>query len=173
MEKTVIVINGRGGCGKDTVCDICSGLYSVVNVSSITPIKELAAAAGWNGEKDPKSRKMLADLKELFTEYNDLPTRYVLSELDKFLLGDSDIMFVHIREASEIEKFVKASSLKCRTVTLLVKRITDDYSDKELGNASDDNVYDYDYDYTFVNKASSVEKLSEDVKKFFRTKIMK
>ena len=171
--KTVIVINGRGGCGKDTICDICAGLYRVVNVSSITPIKEIAALGGWNGEKDPKSRKMLADLKELFTEYNDLPTKYILSELDRFLASDSEILFVHIREASEIKKFVKQASEKCGVITLLVKRHTGDYSSEALGNASDDDVEDYDYDFTFINSAASVEALSKDVESFFKTNIMK
>ena len=173
MKKTVIVINGRGGCGKDTICDLCGKIYPVINVSSITPIKEIARMAGWNGEKDAKSRKMLADLKELFKNYNDYPNKYVLNELDRFLKTDCRFLFVHIREADEIEKYVRDASLKCRTLTLLVKRKTDDYSDSALGNSSDDNVEDYTYDYTFINKASSLEELAEDVKDFFAKLIEK
>jgi hypothetical protein len=50
MQKTVIVINGSGGVGKDTLCDIAATHYSVWNISSIDPIKELAAITGWNGD---------------------------------------------------------------------------------------------------------------------------
>ena len=46
MRKMVFVINGRGGVGKDTLCELAAKAYSVKNVSSITPIKELAAQVG-------------------------------------------------------------------------------------------------------------------------------
>ena len=41
MEKITIVINGVGGCGKDTLVEILSGYHKVKNISSITPIKEI------------------------------------------------------------------------------------------------------------------------------------
>ena len=42
MNKIVIIINGRGGVGKDTLCDFAAKHYKVENISSITPIKDLA-----------------------------------------------------------------------------------------------------------------------------------
>ena len=42
MLKTIIVINGAGGVGKDTLCNIAARHFAVWNISSITPIKELA-----------------------------------------------------------------------------------------------------------------------------------
>ena len=45
----IYVINGSGGTGKDTVCDITAKYYKVRNISSITPIVEIAKFAGWNG----------------------------------------------------------------------------------------------------------------------------
>ena len=47
MEKTVIVINGAGGVGKDTLCEFAEKHYKVMNISSITPIKEIAAMCGY------------------------------------------------------------------------------------------------------------------------------
>jgi adenylate kinase len=62
MNKAVIIINGAGGVGKDTICDLAAKHFKVKNISSITPIKELAARCGWGGEKDDKARKFLSDL---------------------------------------------------------------------------------------------------------------
>ena len=73
MEKAVFVINGTGGVGKDTVCEMAAALCPVRSVSSITPIVEIARSAGWDGVKTPASRRLLSRLKDAFTEYNDLP----------------------------------------------------------------------------------------------------
>ena len=182
MKKTIVVINGRGGCGKDTICEIAAKYCRVRNVSSITPIKDLASHAGWNGEKDPKSRKMLADLKQLFTEYNDLCNSYILSEAREFLAADEELMFVHIREGSEIEKFVnsarelltslgQADSCDCKT--LLVSRVTEGYSNEALGNAADDCVNDYGYDLHYENSASTLEYLEKDFAEYLKNILIK
>ena len=151
MKKTVIVINGAGGVGKDTLCEIASRHFKVKNVSSITPIKEIATLCGWSGKKDDKSRKFLADLKSLTVEYNDYPTRWALSEYRDFLRSDEEIMFVHIREPQEISKFVLATNGEAKTLLvrggLRMKRTV-------YGNSADDSVEDYKYDYYFMNDAT-------------------
>ena len=43
MKKLGIVINGRGGVGKDTLCDFAAKVYRTVNVSSVDPIKKIAS----------------------------------------------------------------------------------------------------------------------------------
>ncbi|MBQ8827838.1 MAG: hypothetical protein IJZ90_01690 [Clostridia bacterium] len=153
-KKLIIVINGRGGCGKDTLCDITAKHYKVRNVSSITPIKEIATIAGWDGSKDPKSRKMLADLKQIFVEYNDYCNTYILNQAKEFAKSDENIMFVHIRECSEIQKFMSRASelesVKC--ISLLVRRTTDDgYGGELLGNSADDGVENMSYDCIYEN----------------------
>lgn len=149
-EKIVIIINGKGGAGKDTVCEIAAKFFKVKIISAITPIKEIASNLGWNGEKDSKSRKFLSDLKRTFIEYNDLPNNYLEEEYLKFKKSDFDILFVHIRENDQIDDFKRRVDLKC--VTMLVRSSKMAYSNKQYGNYSDDNVEDYTYDYYYLNE---------------------
>ena len=151
MNKTVIIINGAGGVGKDTLCDFTDKYYSTFNTSAITPIKDIAKLLGWDGAKEAKDRKLLADLKKLSIEYNDLPTNYLYNEFTKFEQDDFDqIMFMHIREPEEIDKIknkIKENS-SIRIVTLLVKR---EAATNEWGNDADDKVNDYSYDFIYNN----------------------
>ena len=148
--KLTIVINGMGGVGKDTLCQFAAERYLTRNVSSITPIKELAERCGWKGEKTDRARKFLSDLKALTVAYSDYPTVYLTGEYKAFLDSDEELMFVHIREPEEIEKFVKATG--GAAVTLLI-RGGDRFgrAGKQYGNASDDGVENYPYDYVFTN----------------------
>ncbi len=151
-KKLVIVMNGKGGVGKDTLCDALRADYDVINISSITPIKEIARRYGWNGEKDVKSRHFLAELKRVFADYNDLPNRYLMGEYEKFRSGRADILCAHIRENDQIAKFVRGVTLPC--ITILVKR---DLETGHYGNDADDGVADYRYDYEFDNNGSIAE----------------
>ena len=149
MKKAVIVINGAGGVGKDTLCDLAAKHFKVYNVSSITPIKEIAALCGWDGSKDDKSRKFLADLKRISVEYNDYPTLWAKARYEEFLSSENEIMFLHVREPEEIKKFVSATEGEAKT--LLIRggcRMTK----TNYGNAADDSVEDYVYDYYYVNE---------------------
>ena len=92
MRKIVFVINGAGGVGKDTLCDLAAKHFKVYNVSSIDPIKEIAAMTGWKGEKTDKARKYLSDLKALTINYNDYPTVWGKARFDEFMHSEpSDI----------------------------------------------------------------------------------
>ena len=64
MEKITVIINGVGGCGKDTLVEMLSSHRKVKNISSITPVKKIAEHCGWLGEKTDKARKFLSDLKK-------------------------------------------------------------------------------------------------------------
>ena len=165
MSKTVIVINGAGGVGKDTLCEFAEKHFKVMNISSITPIKEIAAMCGWNGEKTDKARKFLSDLKALSIEYNDFPTVWAMKKYNEFIESDKEILFVHIREAAEIKKFVKATEGKAKT--LLIRggaRMTK----SNYGNASDDGVENYPYDYYFLND-KTLQEAEDDFVSFLKT----
>ena len=163
MKKLVVVINGAGGVGKDTMCSFAARVYKVRNVSSVDPIKAIARMAGWDGDKSDKSRKMLSDLKMLFTQYNDLCLRYIKEQYQQFLQGDEQVMFVHIREPEEIARFVETAPEHIRT--LLIRN-----SSKEqhvYSNVSDDNVEQYTYDGVYDN-CLTLEETEEAFLTFFR-----
>ena len=151
MKKAVLVINGAGGVGKDTLCDLAAKRFKVYNTSTIIPIKEIAALCGWDGTKDDKSRKFLSDLKRISVEYNDYPTTWAVERYKEFLSSDNDIMFLHIREPEEIAKFVHATNGEAKTLLI---RGGDRMTKTNYGNAADDFVEKYNYDYYYVNEKS-------------------
>ncbi len=163
MKKSIVVINGTGGSGKDTFVSYCSKYCNVFNFSSIDKIKEIAKLMGWNGGKSEKDRKFLSDLKKLATNYNDLPYNSILQAIDEFYNNNSDLMFIHIREPEEIKRII----LEFNAKSVLIKR-----KNYELikSNSSDANVENYNYDYVIEN--DTLENLEESAKTFVE-KILK
>jgi len=159
MEKTIIIINGTGGAGKDTFVSFCSEITGVLNVSTVDKVKEAAKIlVGWNGEKDEVSRKLLVDLKQLSIAYNDAPTKYILKMSEEFKESENKLMFVHIREAEEIEKAKKLLNAK----TLL---ITNPRVQLITSNDSDGKVNEYKYDY-YIDNDGTLDDLKEKAKRF-------
>lgn len=156
--KKIVVINGTGGSGKDTVTELAAKKYKVYNVSSVDKVKEIAKSCGWSGEKGEKDRKFLSDLKQLLINYNDFPFTDICEKIQMFKNSDNDIMFVHIREPKEIQKIVD----KVGAITLLIKR-------KGLENikSNDSDLYvdNYNYDYC-INNDGSLDELEEKVEEF-------
>ena len=149
MKKTAIVINGSGGVGKDTLCELAGAHFRVMNVSSITPIKEVAAMCGWDGAKDDRARRFLSELKKLCIEYNDYPTVWAAERYREFLDSEDEIMFLHVREPEEIAKFVVATGGAAKTLLI---RGGSRMTKAHYGNASDDGVENYSYDYYYINE---------------------
>ncbi len=168
VDKHVFVINGSGGVGKDTFCQAAEQFWRVQNISSITPICTLARAAGWDGEKTPAARRFLSELKQACTAFNDLPLRYCVEQYQVFMQNDRQILFVHIREPEQIDRFRQAVGPRCKAI--LVRRPAMEQSRGPLGNYSDDNVADYVYDGVFIND-SVLEALPERVHWFLKDMI--
>ena len=159
MGKSIIIINGSGGSGKDTFVSFCSEFVKVLNISTVDKVKEAAKIlVGWNGEKDEAARKMLSDLKKISIEYNDAPTKYIESMVNVFKESDDDLMFVHIREISEIEKAKKLFNAKALLITNpKVQVIT--------SNDSDGKINQFEYDY-YISNDGSLDDLKDKAKQF-------
>ena len=147
MMQRIIVINGEAGCGKDTFVDIIEEANHgrVMQISAITPIKAMADIAGWDGEKTPKSRKFLSDLKDLCDEAFNTSRNYIRREVDVFRsINEYDFLFIHARDPEQIAWIVREFGAR----TLLIKR--DGYTTK-ASNHADANIYNFSYDYEVRN----------------------
>jgi hypothetical protein len=166
VEKIIIVVNGQGGVGKDAFCDAVAKIIPCKTVSSIDVIKRIARKGGWSGEKTDPARKLLSDLKLAFSAYNDFPFKEMMLEVKRFIsTGNHRILFVHIQEPKEIDKFKKAASEFCPCVTLLITR---PQIERDFGNMADDNVKTYPYNFTFVNNYENIQLFSKNVVPFIR-----
>ena len=160
MNKKIVIINGSGGVGKDTFVEFCSEYAKVKNISSVDKVKEAAKIlVNWNGEKDEKSRKFLADLKKMSIDYNNYPITYIKEQAEEFLKdADQEIMFIHIRETSEIAKVKEL--LDAKSLLISSNRV-----EKIVSNSSDANVENYEYDY-YIQNDGTLDELKIKAEKF-------
>ena len=168
----VVIINGIGGSGKDTFVEFCRDLLKnensvsyCINISTVDYVKEIAGYCGWNGEKDPASRKFLSDLKKAMTEWRDLPMMDVkgrlnrFSQITKWNMAQEAVAFVHCREPEEIARLVN----ELNATTLLIRRESAE-NVKQI-NDSDNNVLNYSYDYVVRNEGT-LDDLKESARVF-------
>ena len=94
--------------------------------------------------------------------------RYCTEQLHIFAENDAELLFVHIREPEEIERFRQAAGVNCKTI--LVRRPTLEQARGQLGNRSDDGVAAYTYDAEFLNDGS-LEELPAKVHDFLQALI--
>lgn len=149
MSKKIIITNGVACSGKDTFASILNNYITTIKYSSIDRVKEIATLGGYNGEKSEKDRRLLSDLKVLFSEYNDMPFNDVKSIVEDFNKGlyEEDLLLIDIREPHEIERAKK--EFNARTILIMntnVKQIK--------SNMADANVYNYKYDYVIENNGT-------------------
>lgn len=154
-----VVINGKGGVGKDTFVDCCSQLLGkgrCCNISTVDFVKQVARKCGWNGEKDPATRKFLSSLKDILTEWRDIPFQDVIYQIGEY---QSDVawqgidekecvVFIHCREPHEIQRLVDELGAR----SLLIHRAAAE--SVEQCNHADNEVLNYQYDYTIYNNYS-------------------
>lgn len=162
----IYVLNGSGGCGKDTFVELIQKLTSkeIWHISTITPIKEAAKILGWNEEKNPNTRKFLSDLKDLCTNTFDTSYNYIATKIEKAYFFEIDALFIDCREPKEIERICTHFSAKSIYIDAS-KRLPIITS-----NHADANVADYDYDFCIDNNGT-FDQLKDKVKVFARQEL--
>lgn len=174
----IFVINGTGGCGKDTFVEMvqeewfkrdrqCQKAYlygfraknTILNLSTIDHTKEVARYFGYTGGKSEEDRKFLSALKSICSEYNDGPYQHMKKVLDENLKRNwVRAIFVHCREIEEIKRFVE--DYDAETIFVWNPNVTD-----ILSNPSDAQVKNYNYKI-FIDNSGTLEELQELVKLF-------
>lgn len=139
--------------------------------SSIQPIKEIAQKCGWNGAKEPKDRKFLADLKQLLIEYNNFPFKEVVHyiEIEKRWMdqrdydGDKLIFFIDVREPSEIQKLRDKYGAQAILIQRALSTQQDNSADRE------ENFNPDLYDMVIANNGT-LEQLEAQAREFMKDK---
>lgn len=164
MNKFLIVINGESGSGKDTFVDMCKKSSKFLGVN--TPItnlhrsdeaKRVLKSFGWDGERTPQVRNLLADLVEFGEEtgHNNEKLFEVLDTLE-------GVIFYHSRDPKTISK-IKEHYWFCenvQVVSLLVVR------DKNIASEQDRwDIRNYKYDKVIENN-STLYGLEQKAKEF-------
>lgn len=152
-------MNGCGCSGKTTfekmIQEIAAEEGDKIEIlSTIDYVKDIARTFGWNGEKQQKDRKMLSDLKDILTEWNDLPHKIICEKIEKCRENNIKAIFIDSREPEDIQRFVD----EYNAFTVLIKRSS---IEMIYGNHADDNVDDYEYDCIIDNSRGLLELFCE------------
>jgi dephospho-CoA kinase len=159
MKKPIVIINGAGGCGKDSFVNMCNEFLEVKNASTVDKVKEAYKLLGWGDEKTEEDRKNLSDIKDLSTRRFDHPYKYISQVINRFNAIDiHEILFIHSREPSEIDRF--RNIFDC--VTLLIRNPNIQHI---TSNHADADVEKYEYDYVIDNDGT-LDDLRKKAKEF-------
>lgn len=152
----VLIVNGKGGVGKDYLVSALCREFILKTISSVDKVKEAASMLGCNIiKKDVQDRAFLSDLKALSAKYYDHPVKYMIREFEYFLQDHYDILVFMIREEDEIKrvKSILQNDKGFNNIfTILVTR--EDKKGAVYNNSSDDKVGEdlSIYDLKFENK---------------------
>lgn len=171
LSSKVYVVNGAPGAGKDTFCSYVKEImpfhYCQV-ISTVDFVKQIAYLCWWNGEKTPKDRKFLSDLKDLLTAWGEVPIKKCLIQIEEFEtffksyeLDPSDgVTFLMAREPSDI--YVLSHIIpNCKT--LIVRNSNAEA--QTTSNHADAEVLNYNYDIEIDNNGD-LENLKKEANSF-------
>lgn len=159
--KLVFVLNGYPTCGKDTFIEILRKYKKVDSYSAIDRVKEIALLCGWDGVKDDKGRKLLADLKTALKDYDNIPFRYLCERYELFLNGTDDILILQTREQDEIDLLKREFGIK--SIFIRNNRISN-----VVSNQNDASIPTEGYDY-YIDNNGSLKEYEDNILEFLKS----
>lgn len=158
-KSFIFIINGSNGVGKDTFIDkVRDELrdYEYLNISAIDVVKNMLRKNEiWDGQKDEKGRRLLAEVKAAINKYSDFINTDIIMRVGRWRPRTmmNSIAFIHVREPEQIEilsqRLESAFGEFSMVGTILIKRTSAEAAAK---NDADMNVENYKYDIVLEDK---------------------
>lgn len=159
--KTIFIINGMAGAGKDTFVSFLNEIIPTQHISIVDKAKETAKTMGWAGEKTEKDRRFLSDIKLATDRYDDRNYEYIKEQVKDFLENKNNknkVLCIDMREKEQIQRAIKDFGAR----SVFVNRDGIPYV---LSNMADANVFNMRYDIT-INNNGTLEDLKKEAQKF-------
>ncbi len=165
--KQILIVNGYKRSGKDTFVKILrdASPIPVYERGVVDRIKEIAHVFGWDGYKDPKGRKLLADLADVADRYNNFCYLDVITHIPA--IYNDYIYCIHSRRPKDIQKFVEhyMGREDYEVDTIFIQR--DEMIGKKESNTADSDVTEYLYDY-YIDNNGSLKEFETTIKTFYK-----
>lgn len=165
----ILIVNGFAGSGKDTFMEHIKSYgrkydHRTENVSIVDYIKRIALTIGWNGEKDEAGRKLLSDLMDALTVYNNAPLKKIYEIIDGCIKEKYNILCICVRSPKDIDSIIDyAATYDIQPITIFIKN---DNIEQITSNSADENVLNYLYDITIENN-STIDDFYNEINKFY------
>ena len=158
-KSFIFIINGSNGVGKDTFIDKLRDElrdYEYLNISAIDVVKNMLRKNEiWDGQKDEKGRRLLAEVKAAINKYSDFINNDIIMRVGRWRPRTmmNSIAFIHVREPEQIEilshRLESAFGEFSMVGTILIKRAS---AEATANNDADMNVENYKYDIVLEDK---------------------
>lgn len=157
-EKRVLIgLSGYAGVGKDEVAKTLTSQLTYQRVAFADPLKELATAIGWNGEKDEVGRKFLQDLGVGVREHLNTDA-WVLAAEERIEQIDGPVVVTDVRFPNEVQMIRRRGGKVVRVVRPGCGPVNAHISEHLVG--------DDDCDLIFLNDGT-LDELPRKVEEFF------
>lgn len=171
----IYIINGSGGSGKDTFCDL---VWLAMNEAdphcfvhkyyTSAPAKKWASLMGWDEKtKQPMDRRFLCELKDMLDYWSDITHKYLLKKINdscSLTSFNRKILFLHAREDKDIawiKEYCCRKGIYCKTIKVNRKILNENgiNENNKYGNHADDGVSKSSivYDYIIDNNGTKTD----------------
>ena len=162
MKKTIILINGYAGAGKDEFIGMCSAIMPglIKTMWTSTPGKLALRELGWDGEKTPQARAAIHTLTEMGDALFYTTNNYLLKEVAN---TEEPVIFIHCREPYKLRHLQEMFGATTIFVDRPQARIDACKNQDNYADSVAIEMFDYDI---YIHNDKGLENLMEQATNF-------